>query len=113
MELLRIRGDRRLEGRVAISGSKNAAMPVMAAALLTDQPVELRNVPDIEWRAVAAGAAAALVVAWLVAALAQRAAPTFGLVAPLIGIVCGAFLAGKAAKRANARFAAFPLQKIG
>src|SRR5437773_8958301 len=48
MELLRIKGERRLEGSVAISGSKNAAMPVMAAALLTDQPVELRNVPDIE-----------------------------------------------------------------
>jgi UDP-N-acetylglucosamine 1-carboxyvinyltransferase len=48
MELLRIRGGRRLEGTVAISGSKNAALPVMAAALLTDQPVELGNVPDIE-----------------------------------------------------------------
>ncbi len=48
MELLRIRGGRRLEGRVAISGSKNASLPVMAAALLTDQPVELGNVPDIE-----------------------------------------------------------------
>ena len=48
MELLRIRGGRRLEGSVAISGSKNAALPVMAAALLTDQHVELGNVPDIE-----------------------------------------------------------------
>ena len=48
MELLRIRGGPRLEGNVAISGSKNAALPVMAAALLTDQPVELGNVPDIE-----------------------------------------------------------------
>jgi len=48
MELLRIRGGRRLEGSVAISGSKNAALPVMAAALLTDQQVELGNVPDIE-----------------------------------------------------------------
>ena len=48
MELLRIKGERRLEGSVAISGSKNAAMPVMAAALLTDQAVELLNVPDIE-----------------------------------------------------------------
>src|SRR2546422_11622183 len=48
MELLRIKGERRLEGSVAISGSKNAAMPVMAAALLTDQPVELLNVPNIE-----------------------------------------------------------------
>src|ERR1700694_1609745 len=48
MELLRIRGGRRLEGDVAISGSKNAALPVMAASLLTDQQVELGNVPDIE-----------------------------------------------------------------
>ncbi len=48
MELLRIAGGVRLEGRVAISGSKNATLPIMAAALLTDQPVELVNVPDIE-----------------------------------------------------------------
>src|SRR5579864_1594279 len=48
MELLRIRGGPRLEGSVAISGSKNASLPVMAAALLTDQEVELGNVPDIE-----------------------------------------------------------------
>lgn len=48
MELLRITGGARLSGRVAISGSKNATLPIMAAALLTDQPVELVNVPDIE-----------------------------------------------------------------
>jgi UDP-N-acetylglucosamine 1-carboxyvinyltransferase len=48
MELLRITGGARLEGRVAISGSKNATLPIMAAALLTDQPVELVNVPEIE-----------------------------------------------------------------
>jgi UDP-N-acetylglucosamine 1-carboxyvinyltransferase len=48
MELLRVAGGARLEGRVAISGSKNATLPIMAAALLTDQPVELVNVPDIE-----------------------------------------------------------------
>jgi UDP-N-acetylglucosamine 1-carboxyvinyltransferase len=48
MELLRIAGGRRLEGTVPISGSKNATLPVMAAALLTDEPVDLLNVPDIE-----------------------------------------------------------------
>ncbi|MGI8848025.1 MAG: UDP-N-acetylglucosamine 1-carboxyvinyltransferase [Candidatus Dormibacteria bacterium] len=48
MDLLRIQGGERLEGRVAISGSKNATLPVMAAALLTDEPVELVNIPDIE-----------------------------------------------------------------
>ena len=47
-DLLRIAGPRPLHGTVSISGSKNAALPVMAAALLTDQPLELRNVPDIE-----------------------------------------------------------------
>jgi len=48
MEQLRIAGGERLTGTVSISGSKNATLPVMAASLLTDQPVELRNVPDIE-----------------------------------------------------------------
>jgi len=48
MEQLRITGGQRLEGRVSISGSKNAALPAMAAALLTDQPVDLVNVPAIE-----------------------------------------------------------------
>jgi UDP-N-acetylglucosamine 1-carboxyvinyltransferase len=48
MDVLRITGAGPLRGEVAISGSKNAALPVMAAALLTDQPVELVNVPDIE-----------------------------------------------------------------
>ncbi|MBV9100056.1 MAG: UDP-N-acetylglucosamine 1-carboxyvinyltransferase [Candidatus Dormibacteraeota bacterium] len=48
MEYLRVEGGWRLEGHVPISGSKNATLPVMAASLLTDQPVELSNVPDIE-----------------------------------------------------------------
>jgi UDP-N-acetylglucosamine 1-carboxyvinyltransferase len=48
MNVLRITGPQRLEGTVAASGSKNAALPAMAACLLTDQPVELRNVPRIE-----------------------------------------------------------------
>jgi UDP-N-acetylglucosamine 1-carboxyvinyltransferase len=48
VDLLRIGGGAPLTGEVKISGSKNAALPVMAAALLTDQPVELSNVPDIE-----------------------------------------------------------------
>ncbi|MBJ7596121.1 MAG: UDP-N-acetylglucosamine 1-carboxyvinyltransferase [Candidatus Dormibacteraeota bacterium] len=48
MDLLRISGPTPLQGTVSISGSKNAALPVMAASLLTDQVLELRNVPDIE-----------------------------------------------------------------
>ena len=48
MEVLRITGPLPLHGTVSISGSKNAALPVMAASLLTDEPLELHNVPDIE-----------------------------------------------------------------
>ncbi|MBM4107328.1 MAG: UDP-N-acetylglucosamine 1-carboxyvinyltransferase [Phycisphaerae bacterium] len=42
-----IEGGRRLEGRLRINGSKNAALPILAASLLTDQPVTLRDVPDL------------------------------------------------------------------
>ena len=47
MDKLRIVGGRRLEGTVAVSGAKNAALPAMAATLLTDEPVTLTNVPDV------------------------------------------------------------------
>ena len=43
----RIRGGVALQGAVAISGAKNAAMPCMAAALLTAEPCTLHNVPAI------------------------------------------------------------------
>jgi UDP-N-acetylglucosamine 1-carboxyvinyltransferase len=45
MDKLRISGGRRLAGRVAISGAKNAALPALAATLLTDGPVELHRLP--------------------------------------------------------------------
>ncbi|MFZ0218501.1 MAG: UDP-N-acetylglucosamine 1-carboxyvinyltransferase [Candidatus Dormiibacterota bacterium] len=44
---LLVTGGRRLRGRVTISGSKNAALPVMAACLLTSRTVHLSNVPVI------------------------------------------------------------------
>ncbi|HEX7440567.1 MAG TPA: UDP-N-acetylglucosamine 1-carboxyvinyltransferase [Caldimonas sp.] len=47
MDKLIIRGGRRLEGEVAISGAKNAALPELCAALLTDEPVTLANVPQL------------------------------------------------------------------
>ncbi|HUY97370.1 MAG TPA: UDP-N-acetylglucosamine 1-carboxyvinyltransferase [Verrucomicrobiae bacterium] len=47
-ERLLIRGGRPLRGQLTISGSKNAALPEMVAALLTPQPLRLRNVPEIE-----------------------------------------------------------------
>jgi UDP-N-acetylglucosamine 1-carboxyvinyltransferase len=42
-----VEGGRRLSGTITPSGNKNAALPIVAAALLTDQPVELSNVPRI------------------------------------------------------------------
>ncbi len=47
MDKLRITGGRKLLGRVEISGAKNASLPAMAASLLTDQTVELENVPEV------------------------------------------------------------------
>ena len=44
---LRITGGAQLTGDVCVSGSKNAALPEMAAALLTRQPLTLRNVPRV------------------------------------------------------------------
>ena len=47
MDTFVIEGGRRLNGRLRINGSKNAALPLTAAALLTDAPVTLRDVPDL------------------------------------------------------------------
>lgn len=43
-----VHGGRPLKGDVMTSGSKNAALPIIAATLLTDQECVLRNVPDIQ-----------------------------------------------------------------
>ena len=48
MDKLLIRGGRPLEGEIAISGAKNAALPELCAALLTAQPVTLANVPRLQ-----------------------------------------------------------------
>ncbi|MBQ8125772.1 MAG: UDP-N-acetylglucosamine 1-carboxyvinyltransferase, partial [Kiritimatiellae bacterium] len=47
MARLVIQGGRTIAGVHAVAGNKNAALPMIAAALLTDQPVTLVNVPDI------------------------------------------------------------------
>ncbi|MBU6409424.1 MAG: UDP-N-acetylglucosamine 1-carboxyvinyltransferase, partial [Verrucomicrobia bacterium] len=47
MDSFLIRGGVPLRGDVAISGGKNAALPIMAAALLTDEPCVIRGVPDL------------------------------------------------------------------
>src|SRR5512138_70145 len=47
MDQLVIKGGRPLRGSVRVSGAKNAALPLMAAALLTEEPVALQNVPRL------------------------------------------------------------------
>ncbi|HET7434196.1 MAG TPA: UDP-N-acetylglucosamine 1-carboxyvinyltransferase [Thermoanaerobaculia bacterium] len=48
MERFIVEGGRRLEGSIRPGGNKNAALPILAACLLTDSPVILRNLPDIQ-----------------------------------------------------------------
>ena len=47
MDKLRIQGGARLRGRVRVGGAKNAALPALAATLLTEEPVLLRNLPRV------------------------------------------------------------------
>ena len=47
MDKFVIRGGNPLLGTIRVSGAKNAALPAMAAALLTDEPVILENIPDV------------------------------------------------------------------
>src|ERR1700743_3848776 len=47
MDRIRIRGGRPLKGEIPISGAKNAALKLMAASLLTAEPLTLTNVPRL------------------------------------------------------------------
>jgi UDP-N-acetylglucosamine 1-carboxyvinyltransferase len=47
LDKLEIRGGRRLDGEVSISGAKNATLPILAAALLADGPVILTRIPHL------------------------------------------------------------------
>ncbi len=48
MDKLKIMGGTRLEGSVAMSGAKNAALPILFGGLLTAEPLTLRNVPHLQ-----------------------------------------------------------------
>ena len=48
MDKLLIKGGKRLEGTVSMSGAKNAALPILAGTLLTTEPVTIRNVPHLK-----------------------------------------------------------------
>ena len=47
MDKFRVQGPTRLSGEVVISGAKNAALPILFAALLAEEPVEIQNVPKL------------------------------------------------------------------
>src|SRR5450432_818784 len=47
MDKFVIKGGSRLEGEVPTNGSKNSALPALAAALLTDEPVTLKRIPRV------------------------------------------------------------------
>ena len=47
MDCFRIQGGQRLAGRMKVEGSKNASLPLMAAALLADGPIDLHGVPEL------------------------------------------------------------------
>src|ERR1700754_4815282 len=47
MDRIRIRGGRPLSGEIKVGGAKNAALPLMAAGMLTDEPLVLSNVPRL------------------------------------------------------------------
>jgi UDP-N-acetylglucosamine 1-carboxyvinyltransferase len=47
MDRIIIRGGKRLEGKICVSGAKNAALTLLPCALLTDEPLTLRNLPRL------------------------------------------------------------------
>jgi UDP-N-acetylglucosamine 1-carboxyvinyltransferase len=48
MDKFVIRGGNPLLGTIRVSGAKNAALPAMAAAILTEEPIILENIPDVQ-----------------------------------------------------------------
>ena len=47
MDKIVVVGGRRLEGKVAVSGSKNAALPILVSSLLTVEPCSYEAIPDL------------------------------------------------------------------
>lgn len=47
MDMFVVRGGKPLQGRVRVGGAKNAALPILAASLMADEPITLHDVPDL------------------------------------------------------------------
>ena len=48
MQKLEVFGANRLKGKIKISGSKNASLPILAATLLSDRKIHLKNIPKVK-----------------------------------------------------------------
>ena len=47
MDKILIEGQKKIEGKIKISGSKNSSLPILAASLLSDNEIKIRNVPRL------------------------------------------------------------------
>lgn len=82
MAYLVVRGGARLSGQIAVDGNKNAALPLLAACVLTPETCELRNVPDIRD------------VAVMVALLRSLGATVEGDGTPVLRVTCANVTSG-------------------
>ena len=48
MDKFLINGPCKIKGSVKLSGSKNASLPILAATILFDEPVEIKNLPNVK-----------------------------------------------------------------
>ena len=48
MQKLEIKGGRKISGTIAISGSKNATLPILASTILTNKKIVITNVPIVQ-----------------------------------------------------------------
>ena len=47
MDKIQIEGQKKIEGKIKISGSKNSSLPILAASLLSNNKVKIKNVPRL------------------------------------------------------------------
>ena len=52
MDKFLIKGPCKIKGQVSISGSKNAALPILASTILFDRPVTIKNLPTSNMKAI-------------------------------------------------------------
>ena len=48
MDRFFINGPSKIKGSIKLSGSKNASLPILAATILFDEPVEIKNLPNVK-----------------------------------------------------------------